>query len=76
VTVNLAATNDEENDVTLNSIDWWISEVSKFPALYRYAVDTLSCPAMSTECERVFSSTKKLLTAERNRLMEDIVEAC
>ena len=31
---------------------------------------------MSTECERVFSSTKKLLTPERNRLTEDIIEAC
>ena len=33
-------------------------------------------PAMSTECERVFSSTKKLLIPERNQLAEDIIEAC
>jgi hypothetical protein len=30
---------------------------------------------MSAECERVFSSTKKLITPERNRLAEDIIEA-
>jgi hypothetical protein len=30
---------------------------------------------MSTEYERVFSSAKKLLTPERNRLTEDIIEA-
>jgi hypothetical protein len=30
---------------------------------------------MSAECERVFSSTKKLITPERNRLTEDIIEA-
>jgi hAT family C-terminal dimerisation region len=30
---------------------------------------------MSAECERVFSSTKKLITSERNRLAEDIIEA-
>jgi hypothetical protein len=32
-------------------------------------------PAMSAECERVFSSTKKLITPERNRLAEEIIEA-
>jgi len=31
---------------------------------------------MSTECERVFSSTKKLITSERNALAKDIIEAC
>jgi len=46
-----------------------------FPTLFQYALDTLSCPAMSTECERVFSSAKKLITPERNRLTEEIIEA-
>ena len=36
--------------------------------LFQYALDTLSCPAMSTECERVFSSAKKLITPKRNHL--------
>lgn len=40
-----------------------------------YAFDTLAIPAMSVECERAFSSTKKLITPERNRLAEDIIEA-
>jgi hypothetical protein len=31
---------------------------------------------MSTKCERVFNSTKKLITPERNYLGEDIIEAC
>jgi hypothetical protein len=30
---------------------------------------------MSAECERVFSSIKKLVTPERNRLTEEIIEA-
>jgi hypothetical protein len=30
---------------------------------------------MSVKCERVFSSTKKLMTPERNRLTEEIIEA-
>jgi len=44
--------------------------------LFQYAFDTLSCPAMPTECERVFSSAKKLITPERNHQGEDIIEAC
>ena len=47
-----------------------------FPTLFRYALDTLSCSGMSTECERVFSNAKKLITPERNQLREDIIEAC
>jgi hypothetical protein len=31
---------------------------------------------MLTECERVFSSAKKLITPERNNLREDIIKAC
>ena len=31
--------------------------------------------AMSAECERIFSSTKKLITPERNRMHEQIIEA-
>jgi hypothetical protein len=30
---------------------------------------------MSSECERVFGSAKKLLTPERNALADDIIEA-
>jgi len=30
---------------------------------------------MSAECDRVFSSTKKLISAGRDRLEEDITEA-
>jgi hypothetical protein len=44
-----------------------------FPTLFRHALDTLSCPAMSTGCERAFSSVKKLITSERNHLGEDII---
>ena len=41
-----------------------------------WALDTLSIPAMSAECERVFSSAKKLITLERNALADDTIEAC
>jgi hypothetical protein len=31
---------------------------------------------MSAECERVFSSTKLMITPQRNTLGDDIIEAC
>jgi hypothetical protein len=50
-----------------------MSSKDDFPTLFQYALDTLSCPAISTEYERVFSSAKKLITPERNQLEEDII---
>jgi hypothetical protein len=41
-----------------------------FPTLHLWAFDTLAIPAMSAGCERIFRSTKKLITLERNRLYE------
>jgi hAT family C-terminal dimerisation region len=60
---------------TFNPITWWNHSKESFPLLDLYAFDTFAIPAMSVECERVFSSTKNLITFERNRLAEDIIEA-
>ena len=38
------------------------------------ALDLLSIPVMSTEVERVFSSVKRLVTADRNRLQDNTIE--
>jgi hypothetical protein len=40
------------------------------------ATDGNTIPAMSAECERVFSSAKKMITQELNSLTEDIIQAC
>lgn len=36
-------------------VNWWSMAGSLYPKLSRIALDTLSVPAMSAECERVFS---------------------
>ena len=36
-------------------VNWWSMAGSLYPRLSRMALDTLSVPAMSAECERVFS---------------------
>ena len=58
-------------------LEWWHTEDKKqYPTLYRIALDFLSIPATSCECERVFSQAKKLITDERNCLKADSIEAC
>lgn len=54
---------------------FWARYEAEYPLLARMAFDVLSIPAMSAECERVFSSTKLLLTDRRARMKEDIIEA-
>jgi hypothetical protein len=54
---------------------FWASLENKYPSLSGMAFDLLSIPAMSAECERVFSSTKLLLSDRRARMKEDIIEA-
>ncbi|EXU94633.1 hAT family dimerization domain protein, partial [Metarhizium robertsii] len=56
-------------------LEWWVAHAADYPILSKMAFDLFSCPAMSAECERVFSQAKKVVTDERNRLQSDIVAA-
>lgn len=68
----------DKDSKSFNGITWWAGMSGKddFSTLFQFALDTLFCPAMSAECERIFSSAKKLITSERNHLEEDIIEVC
>jgi hypothetical protein len=55
-----------------NPITWW--STASYPSMRQWAFNTLSCPATSCECERVFSSAKKLITPERNSLADNTIE--
>ena len=59
-------------------MNWWIDESKKdnYDTLHLYALDHLSCPAMATQCERVFSAARRTLTPERNALGLKVFEAC
>lgn len=46
-------------------LEWWNRHQLEYPVLYRMALDLFSIPGMSSECERVFSQTKKMITDER-----------
>lgn len=53
-------------------LNWWLQYGPI--ELQQMALDILSIPAMSAEIERLFSSTKKLLTPDRNALSTESLE--
>lgn len=59
----------------INIIAWWRGQRGRLPMLTRMAMDTFSISAMSSEPERVFSSTKHIISDERASLKADTVEA-
>jgi hypothetical protein len=58
-----------------NFIAWWNNSRVNFPTLHLWAFNTLVIPAISVEYKRVFSSTKKLITPEKNCLYINIIKA-
>ena len=76
--------DDEEDDACGDELDrylslprekvsdplvWWRSHKESYPVLSRLAFD-LGVPAMSSECERVFSKAGRVVTDERNRISD------
>ena len=64
---------DTELSDDFNHITWW--STASYRSVHHWVFDTLSWPATSCECERVFSSAKKLITPEMNSLHDDTIEA-
>lgn len=58
-------------------VSFWLRKrrVKATANLAQMALDMASIPAMSSECERVFSQAKLMITGQRHRLKSDIIEA-
>ncbi len=54
-------------------IEYWKSREEQWPQLTAMAYDFLAIPAMSSECERVFSSYAKQTTPESSRLSGEML---
>jgi len=59
----------------INIITWWDEQRGRLPMLTRMAMNTFSILAMSFEPERIFSSTKHIISDERASLKANTVEA-
>jgi hypothetical protein len=62
-------------DAFRRPLDWWKDHLDEYPTISRMALDFFSIPAMSTECERVFSLAKIALTTQRQHMNEGTLEA-
>jgi hypothetical protein len=55
---------------------WWRDRgEALYPTLATIAYDLFAMPGMSSECERSFSSAKRMITDDRYNLKPDIIEA-
>jgi len=55
---------------------WWQENEKHFPILWQLAQIYLAIPATSTISERAFSAAGNIVTAKRNQLNPDLVQAC
>jgi len=55
-------------------ISWWLKYRIKFPRLFIIALEALTIPVMSDECERTFSSTKLVMGIQRVKLGDHTIE--
>jgi hypothetical protein len=58
-----------------NLIAYWVELRPKYPTLARFAIDILTIPASSCECERMFSELGDLLAPRRRNIGSQLLAA-
>ncbi|RYO04899.1 hypothetical protein AA0121_g12589 [Alternaria tenuissima] len=58
-----------------NVIQYWIAMRSRYSCLSQFAIDILTIPASSCECERLFSELGDLLEPERRAISSELLAA-
>jgi hypothetical protein len=58
-----------------NPVRYWLSLRSKYPALAQLALDIMTIPASSCECERLFSELGDLLEPRRRKIGANLLAA-
>ena len=59
---------------SIDLIAWWRDQRVRLPTLTRMAMSVFAIPSMSSEPERVFSSTKHLISDKRASLGPEAIE--
>lgn len=69
--------NHESGDAQVRDpLDYWHQKRFKYPRLSRMALDFLTIPPMSAECERLFSAAGRMVTPLRSRLDAQVIGTC
>ena len=63
------------SDAALNPVKYWVELRDRYPNLSKLALDVLSIPASSCECERVFSELGDLLEPRRRCISPELLAA-
>jgi hypothetical protein len=58
-----------------NAVRYWMTIAPKYPQLSRFAIDILTIPASSCECERLFSELGDLLEPKRRAISSELLAA-
>ena len=76
IAVDLKNDNPEYLKILNDPWKWWVKYGRRiYPVLFKIAYDFLSIPSTSCECERCFSTARRTITDDRNRLEPSAVEA-
>jgi hypothetical protein len=67
---------DDSDALVTDPYEYWHTRRLKYPRLSRMAFDLLTVPPMSAECERLFSTTGRMVTKSRNRLDASTIGLC
>ena len=71
----LEARLSRDHPHSLNLIAYWLSLKSTYPHLLQLALDVLSIPASSCDCERMFSEIGDLLEPKRRKIGPQLLQA-
>ena len=72
----MAELPDPNDQYVTDPIVYWFVRQFKYSRLSQMALDTLTIPAMSAECERLFSAAGRLLNSSRSSLDIVIASMC
>ena len=76
IVIDLRYNNPEYLKLLNDSWQWWVQPGQhKYPILFQIACDFFSIPRTSCEYERCFSTARRTITDDRNRLQPSPIEA-
>jgi hypothetical protein len=57
------------------AIEYWLQQRLKYPNLSQLAIDVMTIPASSADCERVFSGTGRVMEPQRRKMGSELLAA-